>query len=196
MKNNMQVISSMLNLQSRRIKDDRDLEPFKESQNRIKSMAFIHETLYQSEGLSRLNFRRYLQNLVTYLFHSYGVSQDLIKFELNAEDIHLDISTSVSCGLIINELVSNSLKYAFPEGREGEIRIGFHSGDDNRFTFVVGDNGIGLPEDLDFRSTESLGLQLVNTLTKQLEGSIEVDKNNGTAFRIIFPGPDEVTSDQ
>lgn len=189
-KNNLQVISSLLSLQSMQIRDEQDLEYFRESQNRIRSIAFIHEKLYQTEDSSRLNFRNYLETLVTYLFQSYGVNQNLIKLEMDVEEIQPDFNTVIMCGLILNELVSNSLKHAFPEGREGEIRIILHRGGDNLVTFVVCDNGVGLPEDLDFRNTESLGLHLVKMFSDQLEGSIEVDRNNGTTFKITFPEPD------
>jgi two-component sensor histidine kinase len=190
-KNNLQVISSMLNLQSRKITDQQNLEPFRESQNRIRSMAFIHERLYQSEDLSKVNFKRYLETLATYLLQSYEVNQDSIRLYSEVENVQLDISRSIACGLLINELVSNSLKYAFTESHKGEIRIGLKRVGENQYKLVVSDDGIGLPEELDFRNTNSLGLQLVNTLTNQLQGGIEVEKNNGTTFKITFPGPDQ-----
>ncbi len=190
-KNNLQVISSMLNLQSRKITDQQNLEPFRESQNRIRSMAFIHERLYQSEDLSKVNFKRYLETLATYLLQSYEVNQDSIRLYSEVENVELDISMSITCGLLINELVSNSLKYAFTESQKGEIRIGLKRVGENQYKLVVSDDGIGLPEELDFRNTDSLGLQLVNTLTNQLQGGIEVEKNNGTTFKITFPGPDQ-----
>jgi two-component sensor histidine kinase len=190
-KNNLQVISSMLNLQSRKITDQQNLEPFRESQNRIRSMAFIHERLYQSEDLSKVNFKRYLETLATYLLQSYEVNQDSIRLYSEVENVQLDISRSIACGLLINELVSNSLKYAFTESQKGEIRIGLKRVGENQYKLVVSDDGIGLPEELDFRNTNSLGLQLVNTLTNQLQGGIEVVRNNGTTFKITFPGPDQ-----
>ena len=156
-------------------------------------MALVHEQLYQSKGLARVDFAEYIQNLATYLLHSYGVDPDAITLKINADDVSLGIDTAVPCGLIINELVSNSLKHAFPAGkargdRESEIRINLRA-HDNKLTLVVSDNGVGLPRDLDFRNTESLGLHLVNTLTRQLEGTIELDRSGGTAFEITFAEP-------
>ncbi|MEE9401297.1 MAG: histidine kinase dimerization/phosphoacceptor domain -containing protein, partial [Dehalococcoidia bacterium] len=192
-KNNLQVVSSLLYLQSEHIKDEQSLATIAESQNRIKSMALVHEQLYQSEGLARVDFAEYIRNLATYLLRSYGVNPDAITLKIDADDVSLDIDTAIPCGLIINELVSNSLKHAFPAGkargdRESEIRIGLRA-HDNKLTLVVSDNGVGLPGDLDFRNTESLGLHLVNTLTRQVEGTIELDRSGGTAFQITFAEP-------
>jgi PAS domain S-box-containing protein len=189
-KNNLQVVSSLLYLQSEHIKDEQSLATIKESQNRVKSMALVHEQLYQPEGLARVNFTEYIRNLATYLLRSYGVNPDAITLKINADDVSLGIDTAIPCGLIINELVSNSVKHAFPAGkargdRESEIRIDLHA-DDSKLTLTVSDNGVGLPGDLDFRNTESLGLHLVNTLTRQLEGTIELDRSGGTAFEITF----------
>jgi len=185
-KNNLQVISSLLNLQSRYLKDKQGIEVFKDSQNRVRSIALVHEKLYQSKDLTRLNFAEYIQNLTSHLFHSYGVNSDTITLKINTHDASLDLDTAIPCGLIINELVSNSLKHAFPAGKKGEISIDLHSDNENRFTLIVSDNGVGFPKDLDFRNTESLGLQLVTTLTNQLDGSIELDSSGGTTFRIRF----------
>ena len=185
-KNNLQVVSSMLFLQSRSIKEEETVEMFQESRNRVRSMALVHERLYQSPDLARIDFAEYARNLTSYLFRSYGVHSNVIQLKVNVDDVFLSIDTAVPCGLILNELVSNSLKHAFPDGREGEIRIELGSDDDNRFTLMFGDNGVGFPEDLDFRNTESLGLQLVNNLVHQLEGTIELDRSGGTAFKITF----------
>jgi PAS domain S-box-containing protein len=185
-KNNLQVISSLLNLQSAYVKDREALEMFKESQNRVRSMALIHEKLYQSEDLARIDIAGYIRDLVTSLFRSYGASAAAIKLNIDARDIFLDINTSIPCGLIINELVSNSLKHAFPDGREGEIKITMHHINENKIELIVSDNGIGFPEDIDFRSTESLGLQLVISLVEQLDCTIELDRSRGTAFKTTF----------
>jgi len=185
-KNNMQIITSLLNLQSRYVKDKHDLEIFKDSQNRITSMALIHENLYQSQDLARIDFADYVQKLASHLFSLYSVSMAVIKLSINIKDVLLDINTAIPCGLIINELVSNSLKYAFPNNREGEIQIKLYASKDDTFSLIVRDNGIGLPEDLDFRDTESLGLQLVTALVEQLKGTIELDRSEGTAFEIVF----------
>ena len=190
-KNNLQIISSLLNLQSGYIGDEQVSQMFKESQNRVRSMALIHEKLYQSENLARIDFAEYVRDLTNYLFRMYGASSYGIKLEINADDVSLDIDMAIPCGLIVNELVSNSLKYAFPiEPRQSEskgtIRIGLNSDNNGKLTLIVSDNGIGLPEGLDYRKTGSLGLQLVNTLANQLEGDMELDRNGGTTFKITF----------
>ena len=188
-KNNLQIISSLLNLQSRCIKDKQVLHVFKESQNRIRSMGLIHEKLYQSKDLARIDFTEYVGGLVANLFQSYEVDSDRITLETSIEEAFLEVNTAIPCGLIIDELVSNSLKYAFTEGRKGKIQINLHSDKEGKFTLIVSDNGIGFPRDLDFRKTESLGLQLVCTLVDQLEGTIELDRSGGSTFKISFKEP-------
>lgn len=183
-KNNLQIISSLLNLQSGYIKNKDDLEIFKDSLSRVKSMAFIHEQLYQSSNFVNINFSEYIGNLVTYLLHYYTEDPGSIKLNINVEDVFIDLDTSIPLGLIINELVTNSLKHAF-QGKPGEISIDLHSIDDNQYMLTVADNGTGLPEGFDF-NTETLGLQLVNGLVKQLDGTIELDSINGTRFKIII----------
>ena len=185
-KNNLQVISSLLDLQSRYISDEQSNNIFKESQSRIKSMAFVHEKLYQSKDLARINLAEYIRDLATNLFHSYGVSSTAIKLKITADDTLLDINTAVPLGLIINELVSNSLKHGFPKGGEGKINIELRSDNNGKFTLTVSDNGVGFSKDLDFQNTNSLGLRLVRTLTNQLKGNIEIRSNGGTEFKIIF----------
>ena len=188
-KNNLQIISSLLNLQSRYIKDKQVLHVFKESQDRIKSMALIHKKLYQSKDLARIDFAEYVRSLIADLFRSYKADYDLITLKTNIDDVFLGIDTAIPCGLIINELVSNSLKYAFPEDRQGEIRIDLHSEKEGKFTLIVSDSGVGFPKDLDFRNTESLGLQLICTLVDQLQGTIGLDRTGGTEFKIAFTEP-------
>jgi PAS domain S-box-containing protein len=183
-KNNLQIISSLLSLQSEKINNENPAQTFRESQDRIRSMALIHEKLYRSKDISRIDFAEYVRSLTAYLSRSY-VTRPGIEIAIDIRDVSLDIDTAIPCGLIINELVSNSLKYAFPGGRAGEVRIGL-ARCDNEYTLTVGDNGIGLSADLDFRNTASLGLQLVNTLVGQLDGTIELDPSGGTMFRITF----------
>ncbi|MDZ7262642.1 MAG: ATP-binding protein, partial [candidate division KSB1 bacterium] len=185
-KNNLQIISSLIYLQSKNIQDKEVLQMFQESQNRVKSMALIHEKLYKSKDLARIDCAEYIKSLVTHLFHSYRVHSNAIKLEIDVDDIPLSIDTAIHCGMIINELVSNSLKHAFPSGKAGEIRIKARSGNDNKFTLIVSDDGVGFPKDLDFQNTKSLGLQLVCNLTNQLGGSIELDTSRGTLFKINF----------
>jgi len=189
-KNNLMVISSLLNLQSRYIKDKKTLDIFRESQNRAKSMALIHERLYNSNDLKRINFGEYIRTLAMDLFRTYISDSSHIKLNMDVEDIMLDINTAVPLGLIVNELVSNSMKHAFhndsPENRiEDEINIKFKSKDDD-FILIVSDNGIGFPEGLNFKNTDTLGLRLVNSLTDQIHGKIQLKKDKGTEFTIIF----------
>lgn len=183
-KNNLQIISSLLNLQSGYIDDERTLQMFVESQGRIQSMALIHEKLYQSEDLARVDFADYIDSLVSFLMRSYSTGS--VGISLDVAPVFLSLDTSIPCGLIVSELVSNAFKYAFPEGRSGEIYVHLKSIDDEHYELAVGDTGIGFPEDVDFRETESLGLQLVTTLSDQLDGEIELDRSKGTEFRIRF----------
>ncbi|MFQ5824810.1 MAG: PAS domain S-box protein [bacterium] len=185
-KNNLQIINSLLDLQSEYIKDKKVLELFKRSQSRLKSIALIHDQLYQSKVLAKINFNEYIQNLTENLFQLNKIISDAIQLKLNVEDVLLSINTAIPCGLIINELVSNALKYAFPASRVGQILIEFRKVNDNKFTLIVKDNGVGLPKEMDFRSTESFGLQLVCILTEQLDGIIELDRKGGTTFKITF----------
>jgi two-component sensor histidine kinase len=185
-KNNLQVISSLLNLQSAHIRDPRMLESFRDSQNRIRSMALIHERLYQSQELAKVDLAEYARNLATYLFRVYGDKAQSVSLEIEAEGVFLEVDTAVLCGLILNELISNSLKHAFPDGRSGRICIGLQSHREGQLNLEVGDNGVGLPSDLDLGNTESLGIQLVNTLVDQLGGKLEYNSRNGTNFKIAF----------
>lgn len=184
-KNNMQIISSLLNLQARYINDEQVVDILKESQNRVKSMAMIHEKLYQSSGLAKIGFRDYIKHLATFLSQSYVVDTERIRINTQVDDVFLDIDTAIPCGLIINELVTNSLKHAFPNKMEGDINIQLKEGSEGYVLKVI-DNGIGFPENLDFRSTETLGLQLINNLVMQLDGTAELKSDNGTEFKIVF----------
>jgi PAS domain S-box-containing protein len=185
-KNNMQIISSLLNLQSRQIQDPNVLEVFKESQRRIRTMALIHERLYQSADLSRIEFSQYLDNLAYRLFHSYQVDTDRIRLKLLAEEVFLNVNTAIPCGLIVNELISNALKHAFPDGRRGEVAVELHRNEGGEFLLRVKDDGVGFPKALDFRRTETLGLQIVVTLVDQIDGTIEMGASAGTDFQIRF----------
>jgi len=185
-KNNMQIISSLLRLQSRLVKDSKMVEMFKESQNRIRSMALIHEKLYQTEDVSRINFAEYIRSLTVHLFHTYRVNPNIVKMNTEVEEVYLSINKAIPCGLVINELVSNALKHAFPDSQKGEIQIKLYSNKQNRTKLVVSDDGIGLPENLNIQEPETLGLQLVNDLVKQIEGTIKLDRTEGTTFYISF----------
>jgi len=185
-KNNMQVISSILNLQSSYITDENALGILRESQDRIKSMSFVHESLYQSKTLSEVNFAEYIQNITRNLYHSYGRPEGGINLDFDLEEIYLNLDTSIPCGLIINEVVSNSLKYAFQGREKGLIRVELGKLSDGKLKLIVSDDGIGLPADFDIENAESLGLQLVTTLVTQISGELEIDVSNGTKFNIVF----------
>ncbi len=188
-KNNMAIITSLLMLQSRNIKNEEVKRMFMESQNRIKSMALIHEKLYMEGDLLRINFRKYVDSLVNDLFISYKGKAGKVKKTMNIEDITLDIDTMIPCGLIINELVTNSLKHAYENTDSPELTIGLTANGDNRLVLLVGDNGCGIAEDFNIRNSGSLGLQIVDGLVKQLKGDIVIGRSNGTAFRISFAVP-------
>lgn len=189
-KNNLQVISSLLYLNSRKIEDSESLNVFKDSQNRIKSIALVHERLYQSKDLGKIDFKDYVQRLTGDLFRSFAVNPAMIKLEINIEHESINIDTAVPCGLIINELISNSLKYAFYSyeklHKEGLIKVHFGRNGNNELTLAVSDNGVGMPEGFTEKKSLSLGLQLVDTLVTQLEGNLEIDLSSGTAFTIKF----------
>jgi len=185
-KNNMQVISSLLNLQSRHIQDPNVLEMFKESQRRIRSMALIHERLYQSSDLSRIEFSQYVRNLAAHLFHSYQVDSSRIRLTMDTEEVFLNINTAIPCGLIVNELISNALKHGFPDGRSGEMGLELHRVLGDGYVLRVRDDGVGFPEGLDFRRTETLGMQIVVTLVSQIEGRLDLQRQSGTIFTLEF----------
>ncbi len=184
-KNNLQIISSLLNLQSAQIKDEQTLAIFAESRDRVRSMALIHEKLYQSPDLAQVEFEEYTRSLVAQVMHAYHTKAGVIALQVDMQDVVLSVDVAMPCGLIINELVSNALKYAFPDGRDGKLWISMRTEQD-KTALEVGNDGVRFPDNIDFRNTESLGLQLVIMLVKQLEGSIELDRSKGTAFRIIF----------
>jgi two-component sensor histidine kinase len=191
-KNNMQIISSLLKLQAESIQDPKVLKPFIESQQRIRAIALIHEKLYQANNLAKINFSEYARQLAEDLLQVFGTSRSHIRLSIDVAEIEMTVDTAIPCGLIINELISNALKYAFPEGRIGEIHLNFvadTSPNCDRYFFIlsISDNGIGIPADIDFENTESLGLQLVHALTQQLQGEIKLDLTSGTRFEIILP---------
>ncbi|MDZ7967999.1 MAG: PAS domain S-box protein [Nostoc sp. DedSLP03] len=189
-KNNLQVISSLLNLQSAYIKDKDDLVIFQQSQQRIASMALVHEKLYQSQDLARINFGEYIRDLVTSLFTAYEVNEDAIALTINTEDyIFLGLDTAIPCSLIIHELVSNSLKYAFNQGSNGTINIEIKKIINHNLRLIVRDDGIGLPQNFDFKKIASLGWELVDALTHQLAGNIKITGSTGVEFQVTFPLP-------
>ncbi|MPM38942.1 putative sensor histidine kinase pdtaS [bioreactor metagenome] len=211
-KNNLQIVSSLLDLQAEKFSDKQVTEAFKESENRIVSMSLIHEELYESGNLDFLDFSSYIRKLTTDLCRSYSTESLSIVVNLNVNTVFLGVDTAVSLGIIINELFTNSIKYAFPQGKGGEIKVellkektsevtgekeisgkkpilkdpGEIQGVYEQFTLVFADNGRGMPEELDIKNPKSLGLQLVNALVSQIEGSLELRREKGTEFRIKF----------
>ncbi len=186
-KNNMQVISSLLKLQSASIEDKRSVEMLKESQDRIRSMALVHEKLYESKNLTNIDFNEYIERLVQTLFRSYAVNREKIRLKLNIERVMLKIDKAIPCGLIVNELILNCLKHAFADGDKGEIEVSLLFINENEVELTVSDNGIGIPEGIDSNNSGSLGLKLVNILTDQIDGKLDLDHSSkGTKFQIRF----------
>jgi len=187
-KNNMQVISSMLSLQSQHITDKASLEMFQESQNRIRSMALIHEKLYTSEDLAHIDIASYIHSLTHQLITTYHTLASRVNMDIAITDIFLTITTAIPCGLIINELVTNALKHAFPHQQKGTITISMTPSNKDSLILTVSDTGVGFPEGIDFRNTTTLGMQLVTSLVEQLDGTITLDRSEGTTFTITFRG--------
>jgi PAS domain S-box-containing protein len=187
-KNNLQIVSSFLEMQSRKTPQQEVALVLQDSQSRIASIALVHEKLCHSDNLVNIRFVRYVVDLTGHLFDIYNVSSNTVKLKLDIDNIFLDLDTAIPCGLIINELVANSLKYAFPNNRKGEIEVKFHSNIEGIMTLIVRDNGIGIPDKFDINTASSLGLTVVQGLVEQLEGSLELDRSQGTEFRITFPG--------
>jgi len=190
-KNNMMVISSLLRIQSKALDEPKSLEIFRECQNRIGTMMKIYEKLYKAPDLTRVNFNEYIKDLAITLFESYNIDPDRIGVELSLSDIPIDIEKAIPCGLIINELISNALKYGFPDGRSGIIRVSLRPLDEGTAELMVYNNGLEIPDNIDIHNTETFGLQLVRLLAKQLWGEYRLKRDNGTEFRIAFKyGPD------
>ena len=184
-KNNLMIISSLLNLQSGYIKDENSKLIFMESQNRARSMALIHERLYQSTDLKNIDFGEYIQTLANDLYNTYVMDQNLIKMNIETDKLNLDIDTSIPLGLILNELVTNSLKHAFSPGEKGTINITFKR-QDNKYILEVKDNGKGLPKNMEYNTAGSLGLSLITNLSEQIDADLEYIGKSGTLFRVSF----------
>ncbi len=183
-KNNLQIINSILNLQSSYITDSKIIDIINESQNRIRSMSYIHESLYQTKNFSSLNFKGYIENLLTNLIYSYNISES-IKIKKEIEEISLILDQAIPCGLILNELLTNALKYAYPKSKKGEIFIHLYQ-KKNKVYIEIQDFGIGLPKNFNIEEVETLGLSLVHTLVQQIDGEIEIKSDEGTKILIIF----------
>ncbi len=189
-KNNLQIISSLLNLQIRKIDDPKTIEVLKDCQSRVLSMALVHEHLYKGKDFSRIDLKNYIHSLEMQLSQSYGNANEIVRFELNITDIYVDINTAIPLGLIINELITNSLKYAFKGRKNGNLSI-TASEDTKTLTLTVADNGVGIPEGITLENQTSLGLRLVRTLTGQLHGTVVIDRSEGTKFVFVIPKPAE-----
>lgn len=183
-KNNLQIVSSLLELQAHQLKDDATRALFSDSQSRVKSMALVHERLYRSADLAHINYRIYLEELVEYLFSTFTRSN--VRYEIDADEVMLSIDSAVPSGIIINELVTNSLKYAFPDGRTGIIRLSLKQVA-GHVMLEVSDNGVGMPETIDLRTSSTLGLELVTALIEQLNATVELGRTEGTRFTIKIP---------
>jgi two-component sensor histidine kinase/ligand-binding sensor domain-containing protein len=189
-KNNLQIISSLLDLQADTLEIPRDskiLQVFEESKNRIRSMTLIHENLYQTRDLARINVPEYIRELVAHFINTYENLMERITPRIQVDNISLNMDTAIPIGLILSELISNALKHAFPHGEEGEVHIILRSQPDGTAVLRVSDNGVGLPRDMDVHQDQSLGLQLVTLLTHQVKGTLEMDGGSGTTVTITFP---------
>jgi two-component sensor histidine kinase len=176
-------------MQSRTVEDPKIKEVLREAQNRVKSIALVHEKLYQSKSLDRIDYHDYLQKISRHLYDSYGVSPRNVTMNIHAENISLHIDKAVPCSLIINELLSNAFKHAFPDGRKGDVWIDIHKNGES-LVLLYRDNGVGLPEDISIERSDSLGMRLLYGLTRQLHGTIEVRRLEGTHILITFPYDD------
>jgi two-component sensor histidine kinase/HAMP domain-containing protein len=190
-KNNMNVVTSLLGLQEKYVEDEKSRNMFKECRDRINSMARIHEKLYQTRDFTNIDFSAYVETLARDLFSSYHINAADVKMNVSAPGVSFGVDLIIPCGLIINELVSNALKYAFQNGRKGEINVVAKS-ENSSHAIMVSDNGSGLPDGFDVNNTDSLGFLLVNALVRQLDGSIELDRTQGTRFTITFKEKEEL----
>jgi PAS domain S-box-containing protein len=185
-KNNLQIVHSLLDLQSSRISDRAALEMLRDSQNRIRSMGLIHQTLYQSKDFAKVDFSHFLDSLVPTLIASYGVNPDRIALSVEAAQVLLPINAAIPCGLVVNELISNALKHAFPGDRRGEIMVKLFADGSGNAVLSVADNGIGIPEGTEMSKTSTLGLQLVTLLADQLGGKVAMRRSDPTEFVLTF----------
>jgi len=185
-KNNLQIISSLLNLQAGKVTDVQTIQSLRESQMRVRSMALIHEKLYQSESLAKIDFGGYVKSLAADLFRSYQRGLGQVELKIEVDKVELELDQAIPCGLILNELMTNALKYAFPDGRSGTLSVDLRAGSGQALSLRVSDDGVGMPPEFDLATAKSLGLQLVNSLVAQLDGRLEVEHSCGTAFKVLF----------
>jgi two-component sensor histidine kinase len=185
-KNNLQLIGSLLNLQAARVRDPAVAELFADSRNRVRSMALAHENLSRAGDFARVSVAAHIRNLCAHLARAYDQQSQRVEISVQSGDVQLDLDRAVWCGLIINELVSNALKHAFPGNRTGRVRVGLERLEEKRCMLTVGDDGVGLPPDFDPCRADSLGLQLVHDITDQLHGVMTVSSKEGANFKIAF----------
>lgn len=185
-KNNLQIISSMLSLQERFIQNDKDLALYVDSRNRIRAMALVHEKLYAADDFSRIHFADHIRRLVFELKQVFGIQQDSIIINEKVDDVFLDVATAIPCSQIVNELISNSIKHAFPGGSKGRIDVVFEIDNNNKCTLAVRDNGVGPPDGFSYPGSNSIGLGLVNAFVQQLNGTIEMKAEGGLEFIVSF----------
>ncbi|OQX80956.1 MAG: hypothetical protein B6D64_02565 [Bacteroidetes bacterium 4484_276] len=185
-KNNMQIISSILKMQQRQVEDPKLKEVLEESQNRIRSMALVHENLYSTKNLAKILFSNYVKSMAGNLSRTFSGSQNNIHLHYDVEDVYMPLDIGIPCGLIINELLSNSFKYAFPDNRNGTISIRLKNIGGDNYELIVSDNGIGIYGSFNIEKTKSLGMKIVTKLVQQIEGSLDYDFSNGTTFKITF----------
>jgi len=190
-KNNLQIIISLLNLQTGYIKDETTLKAVKDGQSRVRSMALVHERFYQSDTVTEIDFAEYVEKLCHYIYQSYGDKTDRIDVQVTGDAVKLDMDTAMPCGLLLNEIVTNAYKYAFPDQQKGKITINLKKGE-NQVALSVHDNGIGLPPDFVFENSETLGMQLIQALTSQVDGELQISRSPGTTFEISFQYPKPV----
>jgi two-component sensor histidine kinase len=195
-KNNLVIIQSLLQLQADRVTDHTSKSAFAESQERIASIGLIHEFLYKSDDLKHMNISDYIRSLSNQLVKKYTMDNCNIRLDMDVEELFLYIEIMIPCGLIINELITNALKYAFPSRTEGTLHVGLKRGTDNSDNIVmtVIDNGIGMPEGLNICNTRTLGMMIIVSLVKQLNGSLELEGSDGTTFKITLRAPVAITT--
>ncbi|EWS64466.1 putative sensor histidine kinase pdtaS [Hydrogenophaga sp. T4] len=186
-KNNLQVIHSLLDLQALKIKDPDLVAMLRDSQNRIRSMSMIHQTLYQSHDFAQVEFQQFLGELLPNLMDSYGMVAGHVAMAIEANQVKLPINEAIPCGLIVNELVSNALKHGFPAGQCGTVRVLMRQDDDHHIELAISNDGLGIPEHQNLERSGSLGLQLVQLLTRQLHGRLDVQRSGPTCFTLRFP---------
>jgi PAS domain S-box-containing protein len=185
-KNNLMIMASLLNMQSRYIEDEVARDIFKDSQSRAKTMALIHEKLYQSQELKKLDVQDYMESLARDIYHAYIKDPRRIQLNLEVDNHMLDINTVIPLGLILNEILTNTFKYAFPGDSEGLVNVKFSANENKEFLLEVADNGVGLPSDFHEKKTGSLGMRLIHSLTEQIKGEVEINSDHGTQIRVKF----------